>query len=142
MKLAAAWQTTKTTRAAVRPSHDPRSRAMTRFPRILALALLFAAVPVQSVGLPDTGQDICYGDTAADEGVAASNAASIARDAGTHPRQDCRYGRDAAGAFGVLTKTGAGPKGFDYTKIANDGTTLAADAELGGSANSWACTRD
>ena len=115
---------------------------MTRFPRILALAFLLAAVPVHSVGLPDTGQDLCSGDIAVDEGVAASNAASIAGDAGTHPRQDCRYGRDAAGGFGVLTKIGAGPKGFDYTKIANNGTTLAADAELGGGVDSWACTKD
>jgi Protein of unknown function (DUF1566) len=114
---------------------------MTRFPRTLLLALLFAAVPVYAVGLPDTGQDTCYNDTGAD-GVAASNAASISGDAGTHPRQDCRYGRDAAAAAGVLTKTGAGAKGFDYTKIANNGTTLVAGATLGNAATDWACTKD
>lgn len=115
---------------------------MTRFSRTLTLALLLAAsLPAQAVGLPDTGQDTCYNDSAAD-GVAASNAASIARDAGTYPRQDCRYGRDAATAAGALAKTGAGAKGFDYTKIANNGATLAAGAALGSNAGDWACTRD
>jgi hypothetical protein len=115
--------------------------SMTRFPRTLLFALLFAGVPVHAVGLPDTGQDICYDETGAD-GVAASDAASISGDAGTHPRQDCRYGRDAAAAAGVLTKTGGGAKGFDYTKIANNGTTLGAGAALGNAATDWACTKD
>lgn len=114
---------------------------MTRFPRTLLLALLFAAVPAHAAGLPDTGQDTCYDDTVAD-GVAASDPASIARDAGSHPRQDCRYGRDAAVAASVLTKTGAGAKGFDYSKIANDGSTLAAGAALGTNPTEWACTKD
>jgi hypothetical protein len=74
--------------------------------------------------------------------VAASDAASISGDAGTHPRQDCRYGRDAAAAAGVLTKTGGGAKGFDYTKIANNGTTLGAGAALGNAPTDWACTKD
>lgn len=114
---------------------------MTRFPRVLLLALLFAAVPVHPAGLPDTGQDICYNNTVAD-GVLAANLDSIARDAGTHPRQDCRYGRDPAAAAGVLTKTGAGVKGFDYTKIANNGATLGAGAALGTATAAWACTKD
>jgi Protein of unknown function (DUF1566) len=113
---------------------------MTRFPRTF-LPLLFAAVPVHAVGLPDTGQDTCYNDTFAD-GVPAANVDSIARDAGTHPRQDCRYGRDAAVVAGALTKTGAGIKGFDYTKIANNGTTLDAGAALGTAPTDWACTKD
>lgn len=74
--------------------------------------------------------------------MAASNPASIARDASTYPRQDCRYGRDAAAAAGQLTKTGAGAKGFDFTKIANNGTVLAAGAALGSAATDWACTKD
>jgi hypothetical protein len=114
---------------------------MTRFPHTLLLALLFAAVPAHATGLPDTGQDTCYDDSGPDS-VAASNPASIARDAGTHPRQDCRYGRDAAAAAGTLTKTGAGAKGFDYTKIANDGSTLAPGVALGTNPTDWACTRD
>ena len=115
---------------------------MTRFPRTLLLALLLAVgATAHAAGLPDTGQDTCYDNSAAD-GVAASDPASIARDLGTHPRQDCRYGRDAAAAAGQLTKIGAGAKGFDYTKIANNGTVLAADAALGSAASDWACTKD
>ncbi|CAK0760499.1 hypothetical protein CCP3SC5AM1_2860003 [Gammaproteobacteria bacterium] len=45
-------------------------------------------------------------------------------DSATNPRQDGRYGRDAAAAAGQLTKIGAGAAGFDYTKIANDGSEL------------------
>lgn len=109
--------------------------------RAFLLALLLAAFTAQAAGLPDTGQTTCYNDSGPDS-VAASDPASIARDAGTHPRQDCRYGRDAAAAAGALTKTGAGAKGFDYSKIANDGSTLAANAALGSNATDWACTRD
>ena len=115
---------------------------MIRFPRIFLLPLLFAIVmPAHAAGLPDTGQDTCYNGTAAD-GVAASDPASIARDAGSHPRQDCRYGRDAAEAARKLIKTGAGAKGFDYSKIANDGSVLAAGAALGTNPTEWACTKD
>jgi hypothetical protein len=42
----------------------------------------------------------------------------------------------------VLSKTGAGGKGFDFTKIANDGTALAAGALLGTNPADWACTKD
>jgi hypothetical protein len=85
---------------------------MIRLPRIFLLPLLFAIVmPAHAAGLPDTGQVICYSNTT-DDSVAASNTTSIAGDAGTHPRQDCRYGRDAAAAAGQLTKTGAGRQGL------------------------------
>jgi len=114
---------------------------MTLFPRTFLFALLLSlGATAHAAGLPDTGQDTCYNDTAAD-GVAASDPASIARDAGTHPRQDCRYGRDAAAAAGLI-KTGAGAKGFDYTKIANNGTTLVAGTALGANPTDWACTQD
>ena len=114
---------------------------MPRFAFTLPLAFLFAAVPIHAAGLPDTGQDTCYNDTMADT-VVASDPASISRDGGTHPRQDCRYGRDAAAAAGMLAKNGAGAKGFDYSKIANNGSILAAGATLGTAATDWACTRD
>jgi hypothetical protein len=115
---------------------------MIRFPQTLVPALLLSLiVPAHAAGLNDTGQDTCYNDTAADS-VAASDPASIARDAGTHPRQDCRYGRDAVAALGLLPKTGAGTKGFDFTKIANNGSTLAAAAALGAAPTDWACTKD
>ncbi|MEO8136047.1 MAG: hypothetical protein ABI831_18990 [Betaproteobacteria bacterium] len=81
-------------------------------------------MPGRAAGLPDAGQDTCYNDNAADCAL-PTTLESIARDAGTHPRQDCRYGRDAAAIAGMITKTGTGPKG-GYTKIANNGSTLAA----------------
>ena len=114
---------------------------MSRIPRALVPALLFAAVSVNAAGLPDTGQDTCYNETAAD-GAPASGGTSVASEGGTHPRQDCRYGRDAAAAAGALTKTGGGAKGFDYTKVGNNGAQLAAGAALGAGAADWACTRD
>ena len=55
---------------------------------------------------------------------------------------DGRFGRDAAATMGVLRKTGAGPAGFDFTKIAHDGRELPATAILGNSPANWACTRD
>ena len=103
--------------------------------------LLCAVVPLHAAGLPDTGQFACYTDTAVDDALAAESE-SVARDTGTHPRQDCRYGPDAAAIAGKLAKVGAGAKGFDYTKIANNGAALAAATALGGAASDWACTRD
>lgn len=111
---------------------------MTGFPRILLPVLLFAAVPVRAAGLPDTGQDLC--DNGSHVLVACS--AANTGDAAVYPRQDGRFGRDAAAAAGTLTKVGGGAAGFDYTKIANDGTTLAAGATLGTAATDWACTKD
>ena len=110
---------------------------------LLAATLGLASSVVLAAGLPDTGQDICYNDTAADI-VAANNPASIDRDTGTHPRQDCRYGRDPLANAGQWTKLGGGAKGFDYSKIANNGTNLGAapTAILGGNPADWACTLD
>jgi len=60
-----------------------------------------------------------------------------------HPAgQDCHYGRDAQAAAGTLVKVGGGNAGFDYTKIANNGSVLPASATLGSGPNDWACTRD
>ncbi len=56
--------------------------------------------------------------------------------------QDAQYGRDAKALAGTLKKTGDGEAGFDFTKIANDGTTLPASATLGTGAKQWACTLD
>ncbi len=87
--------------------------------------------------LNDTGITGCWNDTAiVTTGVEADDIVT-----GTHPRQDCRYGRDAAAAAaGKLTKVGGGSKGFDFTKIANNGTVTTAD--LGSVDTDWACTRD
>mgnify|MGYP007050450026 CR=1 FL=1 len=100
----------------------------------LGLALLMGLIvnaPAHAAGLNDTGQTTCYDDTQA-----------VTPEPSTHPRQDCTIGRDAAAAAGVLTKVGGGRAGFDYTKIANDGRELPADAVLGSGPGDWACTRD
>ena len=101
--------------------------------RWLTLAFLLPGI-THAAGLNDTGITDCSNDTAVvTTGVEA--------DTGTHPRQDCRYGRDPAATAG-MPKTGAGGKGFDFSKIANDGTVLNAAAVLGTGAKDWACTRD
>ena len=102
------------------------------------LALTAASGHAQTKPLNDTGQTLCY--NAADAPVACS--AAVGGDAGVNPRQDARYGRDAQAAAGQLTKIGAGAAGFDYSKIANNGSTLAASATLGTATTDWACTKD
>ena len=92
----------------------------------LFLALSFSA---HAAGLNDTGQTLCYDSAGAIISCAAAT-------------DDGRYGRDAAAAAGALTKTGAGSAGFDFTKIANNGSALPASATLGGNPADWACTRD
>ncbi len=54
----------------------------------------------------------------------------------TIDQQDCKNGRDAQAAAGLLSKVGAGDAGFDFTKLDASGNTLAATA------NSWSCVRD
>lgn len=107
---------------------------MTRFPRTVLLALLLAvgsvAQAVTVVPLNDTGQTLCY-DSA---GTVISCVSS-----GT---DDGRYGRDAAASMGLLSKIGAGAAGFDFSKVANNGSVLPASATLGSNPTDWACTRD
>ena len=107
--------------------HQTISAALTTL-LVLALSSGIAA------GLNDTGITGCANDTA----VVTT---AVAADGGTHPRQDCRYGRDAAATVG-MPKDGGGGKGFDFTKIANNGTPLPANAVLGSAAAQWACTKD
>jgi hypothetical protein len=89
-----------------------------------------------AAGLNDTGIIDCYND----DGV--GSIVIIAGDKDTHPRQDCRYGRDAQAAAGLLIKIGGGAKGFDFSKIANDGTALPVTVPLGSGPKDWGCTRD
>lgn len=114
---------------------------MSRISYIPLFASLFAASHSAWAAptglLNDTGQDTCYNGS-----TLAACTATNAGNAASYPRQDGRFGRDAAQAGATLTKTGAGAKNFDYTKIANNGTTLAAGAALGTAATDWACTRD
>jgi len=107
---------------------------MTRFPRTVVLALLLAvgasAQTTTIIPLNDTGQTLCY-----DSAGTVISCASAGTD-------DGRYGRDAANAAGQLSKAGAGSAGFDFSKIANDGSVLPASATLGSNPSDWACTRD
>jgi hypothetical protein len=107
---------------------------MIRFSRTALLTLLLTAgasahAATVVVPLNDTGQSLCY-----DSAGAAVSCATVA--------DDGRYGRDAAVAAGALTPSSSGTKGFDFTKIANDGSPLGAGAALGSLAGEWACTRD
>lgn len=120
---------------------------MTRFPRTLLLVLLLAAsLPLHAAGptglLNDTGQDTCYDGASL---VACTPANS--GDAAANPRQDGRFGRDAAAVAGTLTKTGAGAAGFDYIRVCMSGELAGqgacpANPAQGTSANQWACTKD
>lgn len=86
------------------------------------------------VRLNDTGIQYCLDGA---DYTTAKDCADI-----SVPRQDAHNGRDAQAAAGTLKKDGAGSKGFDFTKIANDGSELPATAELGLDPKQWACTRD
>lgn len=86
--------------------------------------------------LNDTGTDFCRAKT--DETVDCLNA----------PSQDGNHGRDFLAANGELTKIGAGPLGFDWTKIATSGEPLANQQlawQSGGSevaSTQWGCVQD
>lgn len=94
-----------------------------------AVALFaLSGVSAHAAALNDTGQVGCFTATGAVTNCAAG--------------QDGRYGRDAAAAAGVLPKIGAGPAGFDFTKIARNGSVLADTASTGYGQTDWVCTRD
>lgn len=95
--------------------------------------VLFGAIllPVAAYAYPlnDSGQQACF-----DVDGKQVDCALLA--------DDGRYGRDIAFAGKHLHKSGSGKSGFDFTKIANDGSELPADAVLGSQPREWACTRD
>ena len=97
--------------------------------RMAAAAIAIANATTFAAVLNDTGQSACYNAAGATESCANAG-------------QDGRYGRDAAATAGALYKSGAGAVGFDFTKIAIDGSALPANAVLGPNAGDWACTRD
>lgn len=128
--------------ASFRPSAGARHRAncarrskRARNPRWF-VAILFCGF--SGAGMADTG---LLNDT----GVvtfATTTSTTLTTEPFDYPGQDARIGRDAQAMAGQLTKVGSGPKGFDFTKIANNGSELPATAELGSGPNDWACTRD
>ena len=106
---------------------------------LLPLFFLAACALAQTSPLNDTGQTQCFqAGTPALGPCTQANAG----DAGSHTRQDGRFGRDAQAGAGALTKVGAGAAGFDFTKIANNGSELPVSATLGSGSTDWACTRD
>jgi hypothetical protein len=128
-----------------------------KFPCITSTAL--AALLLAALALPAHAQTGLLNDTGQTSCHDASNAA-VACDAtntgnnGTRPHQDGRYGRDAAAAAGVLTKTGDGPAGFDFSCVLWNGTVInGSNCTAGLVANTtgtpsgtpstdWACTKD
>ncbi|WP_200874647.1 DUF1566 domain-containing protein [Vibrio cholerae] len=96
----------------------------------------FAFVPIG--GLNDTGIAWC----------ANADAKSLDCPEAGFEGQDGEFGRDAKARAGTLTKIGGGAAGFDYTKIAADGSVLAIqdaawDANGTEAAGSqWSCVRD
>lgn len=110
--------------------------ARSRVSPALVLFGALCAAPAQAVPLNDTGITFCG---------AALNGNTAAPCTPNPAGQDANYGRDAAAQAGVLSKVGGSANaanGFDYTKIANDGSELPAVADIGGDASDWACTRD
>ena len=105
---------------------------------LLTLALVLAPTAI-AAGLNDTGQTVCYQGSSSTSGPCS---AAVTGDASLWPRQDGRYGRDARASKGLLTKVGSGAAGFDFTKVANDGTTPATGLALGANPADWACTKD
>ena len=95
----------------------------------------------QTKPLNDTGINFCGGATS------GNNSPCLAADPAG---QDRNYGRDGAARAGALpAKIGGSagavdgsPNGFDFTKIANNGSVLPASAALGTAPTDWACTRD
>jgi len=114
------------------------SGALCRAGLALLPALLCGGLAQAAPGaLNDTGITFC-----GDASTNTADCTAVAADGGGFPGQDARYGRDAQAAAGQLTKIGSGNKGFDFSKIANNGTLLPASAALGSGPGDWACTKD
>ncbi|MCW5577042.1 MAG: CotH kinase family protein [Dokdonella sp.] len=93
------------------------------------IASVQAALPVR---INDSGQTRCYAG-AGDTTVVVTACSNT-----QWPGQDGASGRDAGG----VTKLGGGAAGFDFSKIANNGSELPAGAAPGSAPTDWGCTRD
>ena len=113
---------------------------MSRYSVSWLAVLLLATSTTFAAGLPDTGQNLC------DNGVnvLAECTSNDSGNGANFPRQDGRFGPDAKSTAGSLTKIGGGAAGFDYSKIANNGSDLGPGIGLsvGTGSTDWACTRD
>lgn len=75
--------------------------------------------------------------------ITCSQSNSANGECGTAPTgQDRFHGRDWLSLNMLLDKWGDGHAGFDFSKIANNGTRLPASATLGAAPGQWACTLD
>lgn len=96
--------------------------------------------------LNDTGQLTCYAFWQRDN-IAVGTVSPATPDPEpldqAPDQQDCTTGTAAADVLGLMPKLGGSSvPGFDFTKIANDGSALPADAQIGQFPGDWACTRD
>ena len=107
---------------------------------ISAALLLSLPLCIQAGPLNDTGIDFCRDHASGVDTTVSSSTTCAALPA--HGGQDARYGRDPAAGRGAMTKIGGGSKGFDFTKIANNGSPLAPGVALGANPGDWACTYD
>lgn len=108
--------------------------------RIVVALLLLGAGGAPRAQTNDTGLVTCYNNSASTGTVSA---ATPNPEPAGFVGQDCTTGAAAADAVGVLYKRGnSSARGFDYTKIANDGSELPVGAVLGSNPADWACTRD
>lgn len=108
------------------------------------LSVRFADTVTELANSPKTTVSACYGklnDTGW-QGCGDNLSNNLACPVANFKGQDGDYGRDALARGGKLRKTGKGNAGFDFTKIANDGSKLPATAALGAGAKDWACTLD
>ena len=123
------------------------SHALYVFGGLLFLAGISSAFSQTGV-LNDTGQTQC--DNGSNVLVACTSGNT--GDASAMPRQDARFGRDAAAPV-QLGKTGSGAGGFDFTRICQNGDVAGTGvcpgiptANLGAigtlQASDWACNKD
>ena len=80
----------------------------------LLMGVAHASCPARAE-LNDTGQDLCAEQVEGTVEMVECTPENTG-DTATAPRQDGRFGRDAAARVGNLSKTGAGVAGFDFTK--------------------------
>ena len=101
--------------------------------RCLLSLLALVSLPALAAGFNDTGILFC-----GDDNTNFVDCAVVAADGATHPRQDARYGRDAAAMAGVLPKVGAGEIAFDFTAL----NALGQPTTAGSGPTPHPCVRD
>ena len=89
---------------------------------LYTLAVLPTAIAAPSGLLNDTGSTPCRNESSGATELCTDDNSG---DASLAPRQDARFGRDAASAVtGALVKTGGGNAGFDFTPLDAEGNVI------------------